>query len=125
MREIPVRSDLERMLSAYLEAAGIEASKSDEPIFRTANGKTKVLTANAINAEDICRMLKRRLKEAGLPDHISPHSFRVAAITDLLLQGVALEDVQYLAGHADPRTTRLYDRRLKTITRNVVERISI
>jgi len=28
-------------------------------------------------------------------------------------------------GHADPRTTRLYDRRDKKITRNIVERISI
>lgn len=30
-----------------------------------------------------------------------------------------------IAGHADPRTTRLYDRRQKKITRNIVERISI
>jgi putative transposase len=30
-----------------------------------------------------------------------------------------------LAGHADPRTTRLYDRRRKKVTRNIVERISI
>jgi hypothetical protein len=30
-------------------------------------------------------------------------------ITDLLEQGVPLEDVQRLAGHADPRTTGLYD----------------
>ena len=36
-----------------------------------------------------------------------------------------LEDVQYLAGHADPRTTRLYDRRQKQVTRNIVERISV
>jgi len=28
-------------------------------------------------------------------------------------KGVPLEDVQRLAGHADPRTTRLYDRRQK------------
>jgi integrase/recombinase XerD len=35
------------------------------------------------------------------------------------------EDVQRLAGHADPRTTRLYDRRQKKIIRNIVERISI
>jgi hypothetical protein len=28
-------------------------------------------------------------------------------------------------GHADPRTTRLYDRRQKQVTRNTVERISI
>lgn len=74
---------------------------------------------------DICRMVKRRLKDAGLSVRLSPHSFRVTTITDLLEQGVALEDVQRLAGHADPRTTRLYDRRDKKITRNIVERISI
>jgi integrase/recombinase XerD len=43
----------------------------------------------------------------------------------LLTQGVALEDVQFLAGHADPRTTRLYDRRDRRIKRNIVERISV
>ena len=56
-------------------------------------------------------MVKRRLKAAKLPERLSPHSFRVTAITDLLTQGVPLEDVQSLAGHSSPRTTRLYDRR--------------
>jgi integrase/recombinase XerD len=46
-----------------------------------------------------------------------------ARVTDLLTQGVPLEDVQYLAGHADPRTTRLYDRRPERVTRNMVEKI--
>ena len=50
---------------------------------------------------------------------------RLAGITDLLSQGVSLADVQNLAGHADPRTTRLYDRRGRRVTRNIVERISI
>ena len=45
-------------------------------------------------------MVKRRLKDAGLPSRLSPHSFRVTGITDLLTQGVPLDDVQYLAGHA-------------------------
>jgi integrase len=74
---------------------------------------------------DICRMMKRHLKSAGLPDHFSPHSFRVTTVTDLLEQNVPLEDVQYLAGHADPRTTRIYDRRRRKVTRNIVERISV
>ena len=65
------------------------------------------------------------LKDAGPPTHYSPHSFRVTAATDLLAQGVPLEDVQFLAGHADPRTTRLYDRRQRRVTRNVVELISV
>jgi integrase/recombinase XerD len=78
-----------------------------------------------MSADDIARMLKRRLRRAGLPNRLSPHSFRVTTITDLLSQGVPLEDIQGLAGHADPRTTRLYDRRQRTVTRNIVERISV
>jgi hypothetical protein len=39
--------------------------------------------------------------------------------------GVPLEDVQNLTRHSDPRTIRLYDRRQRKVTRNIVERISI
>jgi integrase/recombinase XerD len=120
-REIPVRSDLQKVLLAYIQAAGI----SDGSLFRTTIGKTKALTANAMTPIDICRMMKRRLKAAGLPADFSHHSFRVTTITDLLEHNTALEDVQHLAGHADPRTTRLYDRRRRKVTRNIVERISI
>ena len=59
------------------------------------------------------------------PSQLSPHSSSLTAITDLLTQGVPLEDVQYFAGHSSPRTTELYDRRQKKVTRNIVERISI
>jgi integrase len=94
----------------------------DRPFFRSTQGKTKRLTGNPLTTKDVSRMVKRQLKDAGLP---SPHSFRVGAITDLLTQGVPLDDVQYLAGHAEPRTTGLYDRRQKKVTQNIVERISI
>jgi len=124
-REIPVRHDLEGNIRAYLDAAGIEAEAKDRPLFRSTLRRTKQLTGNALTTKAICELVKRRLKDAGLPSRISPHSFRVTAITDLLTQGVPLEDVQYLAGHAEPRTTGLYDRRQKKVTRNIVERISI
>lgn len=124
-REIPVRHDLERIVFEYLDGAGLRDAYKDAPLFRTAYRKTGQLTKTAMNVVDICRMIKRRLNDAGLPVRLSPHSFRVTTITDLLEQGVPLEDVQRLAGHADPRTTRLYDRRDKKITRNIVERISI
>lgn len=82
-------------------------------------------TVNSLTSKAICELVKRRLKDAGLPTRLSPHSFRVTAITDLLAQGVLLDDMQHLAGHASPRTTRLYDRRQKKVTRNIVERISV
>lgn len=124
-REIPVRHDLERYIFDYLDAAGIRHDQKDTALFLTAIRKTKQLTSNRMTAADMCRMVKRRVRDAGLPSRLSPHSFRVTTITDLLEQGVPLADVQHLAGHADPRTTRLYDRRQKKVTRNIVERISI
>ncbi len=124
-REIPVRHDLEGFILAYLDGVNIRMDAKDSPLFRAGNGRVKRLTSNPMSSKIICELVKRRLKDAGLPMRISPHSFRVAAITDLLTQGVPLEDVQYLAGHAEPRTTGLYDRRQKKVTRNTVERISI
>ena len=124
-REIPVRLELQRDILAYLKAAGIEKEADDRPLFRSAVGRTKTLTEKPLTTERICELVKRRLKDAGLPERISPHSFRVAAITDLLTKGEKLEDVQYLAGHTEPRTTGLYDRRKKQVTRGIVERISV
>jgi site-specific recombinase XerD len=124
-RMIPVRYDLQADLLAYLDGVDWRSQPADSPLFRSAAGRTGLLTDRPLRNIDVCRMVKRRLRSAGLPTHLSPHSFRVATITDLLTQGVPLEDVQHLAGHADPRTTRLYDRRQQKITRNTVERISI
>ena len=124
-REIPVRHDLEGWIKDYIAAAELDEEPKESPLFRTAVRNEKRLTTRAMNGQDICYMMKRRLDRAGLPDLLSPHSFRVATATDLLKQGVPVEDVQYLLGHSDPRTTRLYDRREQKVTRNLVERISI
>lgn len=126
VRDIPCRHDLEGYVQEYIAAAGIAADDASAPLFRTARGKTRALTRNGVRQKDVLRMVKRRFKEAGLPAAmLTCHTFRATTITDLLTQGVPLEDVQHLAGHADPRTTRLYDRRKREVTRNIVERISI
>lgn len=124
-RSIPVRHDLQQLLLDYSEVAGHDLWKKDCPMFRSALGRTGKLSERPMTAIDICRMLKRRLKAAELPATISPHSFRSCTATDLLLQGVAMEDVQYLLGHSDARVTELYDRRQRQVTRNIVERISV
>jgi integrase/recombinase XerD len=125
-REIPVRHDLAAWLNEYMRAAGIpEDSKSKTPLFRAGDGKRRVLTPAPYGPHLMRQMMKRRLADAGLETLFSPHSFRVTVVTDLLNQNVPLEDVQYLAGHSSPTTTRVYDRRRRKVTRNIVERISI
>ena len=125
VRHIPARHDLEDFLLEYIRSAGIEEAPADAALFRTARGKTGQLTATAMSGKDTLRMVQRRFKAAGLPPNLTCHTFRATTITDLLEQGVSADDVQHLAGHADPRTTRLYDRRRRQITRNIVERISV
>lgn len=123
-REIPVRLDLQRYLSAYLDVAGLWDAPPQSPLFLTTVRRERRLTSAPLTPHGMCRMVKRRLKDAGLPTDLSAHSFRVMTLTDLIEQGVPVEDVQYLAGHADPRTTRLYDRTKRRVTRNIVERIT-
>jgi integrase/recombinase XerD len=41
----------------------------------------------------------------------SVHSMRATFVTAALENGAQLEDVQKAAGHRDPSTTKLYDRR--------------
>lgn len=125
VREIPVRSNLDAWLREYLVSASIVGQDGKTPFFRAADGKRRQLTEAGYAAHSIRQMLKRRLEDAGLPHLFSPHSFRVTVVTDLLNQNVPLEDVQYLAGHSNPRTTQIYDRRRRRVTRNIVERISI
>ena len=68
-------------------------------------------------------MLQRRARRAGVDAKLSNHTWRASGITNFLENGGALEMTQYMAGHADPRTTKLYDRRRQMVTRSEVERI--
>jgi len=124
-REIPVRHDLQLVLNSYLNECGLAHLPRSSPLLFTARGSTDSFSSNQMTGRDICRMVKRYLSRAGLPSNLSPHSCRVAVATDLLKQGIPIEDVQYLLGHSDPRTTQLYDRRKKEVTRNIVERIRL
>lgn len=58
------------------------------------------------------QQIRRLARRAGVASAaaISPHSFRSTFVTEALDAGVPLQDVQDAAGHANPATTRLYDR---------------
>ena len=104
-----MRHDLDEWIAAYLEAGCIDLSPKAAPLFLADERWGLGLTDRPMTAHGVRQMLKRRLHEAGLPEIITPHSFRVMVVTDLLGQNVPMEDVQYLAGHSNPQTTQIYD----------------
>lgn len=123
-RRIPCHHQARDCVRAYLTAAGI-APGSRVPLFQTARGRTALLTGNAMHRTDVLAMVKRRCAEAGLPGSICPHSFRATGITIHQENGGRLEDAQELAGHADMRTTQLYNRKSRKVARAEVERVQL
>jgi site-specific recombinase XerD len=75
------------------------------PLFVTATGAR-------VDRHAVFRLVRRLARDAGIPAwaKLSPHSLRHAFATTARDEGVPLEDVQDAMGHADPRTTRRYDR---------------
>jgi site-specific recombinase XerD len=86
-------------------AAALDALVSDReagPIFQTRTGRRMDRHAAA-------KVIGRLARAAGI-EHVAPHRLRHSFVTAALDAGVSLRDVQDAAGHADPRTTRRYDR---------------
>lgn len=93
-------------------------------MFRVGQGCGSSLTDRSL-APLLCGAYSKGAKACGLPEIFSPHSFRVVVVTDLLKQKLVLEDVQYQSGHTYPRTMRIFDRRRRRASRNLVERVSV
>jgi integrase/recombinase XerD len=81
------------------------AGRTDGPLFITSAGAR-------LDRHAVFRLVRRLARQAGIAswDRLSPHSLRHAFATAARAEGVPLEDVQDAMGHADPRTTRRYDR---------------
>jgi integrase/recombinase XerD len=88
------------------------APRTARAIDRLLAGRTDgfLLDADGLSRYQAARAVRRLARAAGMTKTISPHSLRHTAVTLALDSGVSLRDVQDLARHADPRTTRRYDR---------------
>ncbi|RAO39446.1 Tyrosine recombinase XerC [Micromonospora saelicesensis] len=96
-------------VDAYLAqraaTTGVPVPQLTGPLLVTASGAR-------LDRHSVFRMVRRLARAAGIPAwaKLSPHSLRHAFATTARSEGVPLEDVQDAMGHADPRTTRRYDR---------------
>src|SRR6266404_6228332 len=78
-KELPVHHKLEELLDQYLKATGLE-KEPESPLFPASIGKTGKLSRRPLVRTDAADMLKRRLKQAGLPAHYClTHSARPAS----------------------------------------------
>ena len=121
---VPCHHNLEGYLDAYLEASGIRGDP-EGPLFRTVAGRGGSLTGRPLWQQDTYRMIQRRARAVGIGTRVNNHTFRATGITAYLKNRGTLEVAQQIAGHASPRTTKLYDRRREEITLDEVERIAI
>src|SRR5208283_5420238 len=109
---------------AYLEIAG-HGDQPDGPMFRPLRGNAKPLDeAGRMDPDAIDRMVRKYAAKIGLGRGYSAHSMRATFITTALENGAKLEDVQKAAGHRDPSTTKLYDRRGYNPEKGFVKRIA-
>src|SRR5689334_23085806 len=95
----------------YLAMAG-HGDDFEGPLFRPVKDNLKgQVSRRHIYPGAIDRVLRKYARSIGLERGYSAHSMRATFITTALDNGASLEDVQSAAGHADPSTTKLYDRR--------------
>ncbi|HEX6359501.1 tyrosine-type recombinase/integrase [Actinophytocola sp.] len=120
----PVRFQVKRKGSKWIQrdlAADTAASflacvgdRREGPMLldpKTGTGRTR------FQIIDTTRRLARR---AGLarPTKVTPHVLRATAITALFDASIALHEIQAWAGHADPKTTRMYWERANAARRD-------
>jgi integrase len=113
----------EACVDAYLEAAAIARDRK-APLFRSLNRRLQ-LTNRRMHRTEALLMIKRRARQAGLPEDICCHTFRATGITNFLQNGGTIERAQKIAAHESPRTTKLYDRTSDEPTLDDIEKIQI
>ena len=121
--DVPAHHRAAEALDDYLSRAGLDEATA--ALFQSVDPAGRRLTGRALSRRLVLAMIKRRAAAAGLPPSTCCHTFRATGITAYLSNGGTLEHAQQIAGHASPKTTKLYDRTADTITVDEIERIVI
>ena len=118
-RRLPVHSICAELMADYLKVA---PEGSTSPLWQGIT-QSGVWSGVRLNRSAAGKMIQARGIAAGLGEKYRCHSMRATGITALLEEGVGIDVVQDIAGHASSATTRLYDRRERRIKQNDIERI--
>ena len=98
-RIVPVLPIVREAVAAWLRLH--PAPDADAPLFVGVRGER-------LNAGVAQRTLRNFRRQAGLPEHATPHALRHSFATHLLAGGADLRSIQDLLGHASLSTTQRY-----------------
>ena len=122
--DVPAHHRAAEAFDDYLARAGLDEATA--ALFQSVDPAGRWLMGRALSRRLVLAMIKRRAAAAAdLPPSTCCHTFRATGITAYLSNGGTLEHAQQIAGHASPKTTKLYDRTADTITVAEIERIVI
>ncbi len=108
---VAIHPQVAKRIRDYLDVAG-HGNDLTGPLFRpTGNNRHSTRSRRFLSPDTVDRRLRLCAAQIGIKRGMSAHSMRATFITTALDNGAALEDVQRDVGHADPSTTKLYDRR--------------
>ncbi len=102
LRLVFISARAKKSLKNYLEKRG----DADEALFISLTKKGQAI--GRITPRAVQRLIDRYARQAGIGKRVTPHSFRHAFATDLLINGADLRSVQELLGHSHISTTQVY-----------------
>jgi len=121
-RVVKVPMDVNRCIEKYIKRCDLSPAP-DAPLF-VGFERGDHPTSKKISDKLIERVVKAYAKKIDV-DGLTPHGLRASFVTLALEGGAQLQQVQYAAGHADPRTTERYQKRKLNLDDNAVDYIKL
>ena len=123
LHKVKLPVEVQREIAGYMSALNGALKRldapTDAPLFvRFYKGDTP--SNKPMSGEGIEQIVTRWGKASGVAG-LTPHDLRATFITGALEGGAKLQQVQYAAGHADPRTTERYQKRKLNLDDNAVD----